>query len=594
MKLFIYLLILFVFFSVLAKAQQIKAIPTSDNPIFKERPADYEILSAPDSLGIRRPLKRPSQGKSTNKILLPYPIIFIHGLNSNASTWDTSTNFMDAKYGLNFGGRFDFCLNFDGDNTIANTNFWPTPGADIAFYTNTSEIEVGDYYYLNFGVGSDGSVFPTSSNPYYVLSEQAAIVKQGYALKWAIYYVLQKTGRDKVILMGHSMGGLASREYLQNSNLWQPDGKNHVAKLVTTGTPHGGSNASMSELIDEWPGIDDQSDAVRDLRASYYYSDKPGVFLFGGIESNSVMDDMAFDNFYNVDVNCNGILGENVVGLNHKNIPTAIDYSCIIGECSGCINSPGDGVVCDSCANLNNYYPGLNANLFYYHASALSEIHTDLPSQIYQNMQGLDEPNEFDLAYHIGFDTTYTAFTTVQPADGYMYDYDDFKFSVPVTSNVSVIIKNIFIPDLMVHIVDLTGHTIGTTIHSANLSSMHLIQKLNAGDYYIEIYGKPTTTSYLHPYNFKLTKTPVVNGIDYTEKPDTLLIYPNPATNTLNIKGITSKSTIKLYDMLGKLVMQTETESDETLNTSQLTQGVYTFVAEDKRGSIFKKVIITK
>ena len=290
MKLFIYLSILFVFFSAFAKAQQIKAIPPDDNPIFKERPADYEILSAPDSLGMRRHLKRPSQGKSTNNILLPYPIIFIHGLNSNASIWDTLTNFMDAKYGFNFGGRFDFCLNFDDDNTIANTNFWPTPGADIALYTNpanTSEIVVGDYYYLNFGVGSDGSVFPTSFNPYYVLSEQAAIVKQGYALKWAISYVLQKTGKDKVILMGHSMGGLASREYLQNSILWQPDGKNHVAKLATTGTPHGGSNASMSELIDLLPGIDDQSDAVRDLKTSYYYSDEPGVFLFGGIESNS-------------------------------------------------------------------------------------------------------------------------------------------------------------------------------------------------------------------------------------------------------------------------------------------------------------------
>ena len=67
-------------------------------------------------------------------------------------------------------------------------------------------------------------------------------------VKWAIYYVLQLTGRDKVILMGHSMGGLAAREYLQNPSNWQLDGQTHVAKLVTTGTPHGGSNASFSIL----------------------------------------------------------------------------------------------------------------------------------------------------------------------------------------------------------------------------------------------------------------------------------------------------------------------------------------------------------
>ena len=144
----------------------------------------------------------------------------------------------------------------------------------------------------------------------------------------------------------------------------------------------------------------------------------------------------------------------------------------------------------------------------------------------------------------------------------------------------------------MVHIVDLTGHTIGTTIHSANLSSMHLIQKLDAGDYYIEIYGKPTTTSYLHPYNFKLTKNTVVSGIDFTEKPDTLLIYPNPATNTLNIKGITSKTTIKLYDMLGKLVMQTEADGDKTIDIRSLKKGVYTFNAENKTAGIFNSVII--
>jgi len=42
------------------------------------------------------------------------------------------------------------------------------------------------------------------------------------------------------------MGGLASREYIQNTSNWQSDNVHHVAKLLTVGTPHGGSNASDS------------------------------------------------------------------------------------------------------------------------------------------------------------------------------------------------------------------------------------------------------------------------------------------------------------------------------------------------------------
>lgn len=48
--------------------------------------------------------------------------------------------------------------------------------------------------------------------------------------------VCAATGMDKVILVGHSMGGLVSRAYLRRS------GKARVAKLVTLGSPHHGSH----------------------------------------------------------------------------------------------------------------------------------------------------------------------------------------------------------------------------------------------------------------------------------------------------------------------------------------------------------------
>lgn len=47
--------------------------------------------------------------------------------------------------------------------------------------------------------------------------------------------VLAATGSEKLILLGHSMGGLASRAYLRKH------GNRRVARLITLGTPHHGS-----------------------------------------------------------------------------------------------------------------------------------------------------------------------------------------------------------------------------------------------------------------------------------------------------------------------------------------------------------------
>ena len=47
------------------------------------------------------------------------------------------------------------------------------------------------------------------------------------------------TGCDQVILLGHSMGGLVARAYLHRH------GGNHVARLVTLGSPHHGSQLAV-------------------------------------------------------------------------------------------------------------------------------------------------------------------------------------------------------------------------------------------------------------------------------------------------------------------------------------------------------------
>lgn len=69
-------------------------------------------------------------------------------------------------------------------------------------------------------------------------------------------------------------------------------------------------------------------------------------------------------------------------------------------------------------------------------------------------------------------------------------------------------------------------------------------------------------------------------------------IYPNPANSLLNIVGITGKTTIKLYDVMGKLVIKTEAENNFAINISSLKQGIYTLITESDRFKRVNKVIV--
>jgi len=77
-------------------------------------------------------------------------------------------------------------------------------------------------------------------------------------------------------------------------------------------------------------------------------------------------------------------------------------------------------------------------------------------------------------------------------------------------------------------------------------------------------------------------------------------VYPNPANDNLNITGVSGKTNIRMYDVLGNVVISTSTPSSMTeetntaLNTSELAQGVYMLVTENNSGRTLTKVVISK
>jgi pimeloyl-ACP methyl ester carboxylesterase len=507
---------------------------------------------------------------------LPYPIIFIHGLNSNSAVWtDLGTQLINS--GLSFGGRIDFCLNDDGNNLLSNKNLYPTSGADIALYTDyNTDLSVADFYLLNFDIDNLGRL-PSNANFTDVLSNEAAIAKQGVALKYAIQIVMQKTGRDKVILMGHSMGGLASREYLQNPVNWQPDGNHHVAKLITTGTPHGGYTGINASAL---TGIDEKSEAYRDLKKSYTISGNDGVYLYGGYENYSTMNNNLLYNFYNVDVNCNGVDADNtdIIGLNEKSLPLTLDYAYIIGKCTNCFalqgTIEGDGIVRSVNANLSNFYTlPTPKNEFIYEAAAstIKGLHSDLPQAIPVNMQGLDEPNEYLLGYSITFNQEYKGFITQQPVNGYPFDYDDYKFTMPSNGSFNITINNSFSNNLIFRIVDTSLNQVYTNTVAPN-STNPFSTSLNSGQYYLEFYATPTSTSYQFPYTFTIQNT---LSIDDNLVDNTFSIYPNPTNSKVNIKSQSKFEEVEIYNVLGQKVLSKTISENQEIDMSSLTSGTY-------------------
>ena len=537
---------------------------------FKPRPAEFEYFEyRNDSIF---PLKTPIDNSASRvfESKLPYPIIFIHGLNSSSETWNDATDYYDTQYSFTYGGRFDFCLNADNNNATTNKNFFPTAGADIAAFE--SFVQNGDYYYVNFNVNPNGSVGTT------VLSNQSAVAKQGAAVKVAVQRVMAVTGKDKVILVGHSMGGLASREYIQNSYNWQADNQHHVAKFLTLGTPHGGSNAS--DIPGSFlTGTETRSEALRDLKITYYYSGEPSRFLFGGIEINnsSNMNEHLFGpDYWNIDVNCNGTIGDNIVGLNQKPIDNIIDFSCVLGRING---SSSDGVVTETSGTLGNYFTGTGLTYpikYFYYTSIGIENHTALPSQYYEIMQGLDEPNVKELSYRISTNKDYIGYTTVQNPTG--ADNDFYKFTVTDNVNAVVSVSSIVTSSMNGTILNSAGTAVGASQNNSG-NTLSFTRTLTPGDYFLRLTStSPTSTNYQTPYQFNITTTLSTGDNSFAS----FTYYPNPVKDILHLDNI-SLTKASIYSLLGQLIetKSFENSTSNTLDLASLESGIYLIVLEN-------------
>ncbi|MDG1382116.1 MAG: alpha/beta fold hydrolase, partial [Flavobacteriales bacterium] len=147
---------------------------------------------------------------------LPLPVLFLHGMSGDASSWGSMASLMSEDAGLTEGENLNYCLNGNGGEGQSTLDevlpFTALSDGHADFFRINYECNAAGQCWSNVGANSDG-----------VFSGQAAAAKQGLAVADAIAEILDATGAPKVVLVAHSMGGLGAREYLQNPAFWPTD-----------------------------------------------------------------------------------------------------------------------------------------------------------------------------------------------------------------------------------------------------------------------------------------------------------------------------------------------------------------------------------
>ncbi|MEO6977559.1 MAG: alpha/beta fold hydrolase, partial [Mucilaginibacter sp.] len=512
----------------------------------------------------------------------PYPIIFVHGTGSNNNTWGTQDKQFDniVDYlegaGLKLGDSLKLSLNYQ--RTLAHFN--TTKEQDVHLF-NTN-IGFGDFYTVSFDVRASGTVTTVNGQvaitskclatdniitvnhpsqftkndilrikdefmqvtgvngnlvsvnrhllgtvateysgiiPIYNLSNQsnqASIAKQGYALKLAIDAIIKKTNAKKVILVGHSMGGLAAREYIKNY------ANNNVAKIVTVGTPHYGTNVTdfNNAFINVFlPSLDERSEAVRDLR-----TDISGVlapYLFGGYESS-------VKGYYSSDINCDGVETSIIDGLNSASGYSSLNNIAHAWIASNWSYVPGLGYN-DAVVLTKSEYISSDDTLM------TNKRHDEETRDYYTLLRGLDEPDDSALAYEIQPTSTTKGFVTFtkgqRAGEKNPYDRDLFKINITrhthlqidITAGVYTGINTVSLLDADLSVRKSISHV---TINPS------ISDDLEPGIYYIQVYGTATPgiapdykyASYNYPYTINTTAT-VIPDPKFSISPTGLLTF---------------------------------------------------------------------
>jgi uncharacterized alpha/beta hydrolase family protein len=177
--------------------------------------------------------------------------------------------------------------------------------------------------------------------------------------------VKKRTGKDKVILVSHSMGGLVARTYLSYYG-----GESSVDKLIMVGTPNNGISGAISFLC---------GNTIAQF----------GIGLLDSIKNGKVSD-FVMSPRKNTPECSDMKIGSDFLKKLNQNIPKSVKYLAVVGVGDNSTNCPNneqwDGTVCSSSVKLSGmqtyeYLPKIHSELLH-----TSMINPNVSPQVYMRI----------------------------------------------------------------------------------------------------------------------------------------------------------------------------------------------------------------
>ncbi|MEW6620599.1 MAG: hypothetical protein AB1422_14895 [bacterium] len=159
----------------------------------------------------------------------PMPVLFIHGINANATTWDTATKELEKYFGYKW-------MRYDGKYITPDPHFYPVTYDEKN--PNAPQNKVVKHYLEAFDYGGEdaGKSFNHLDTYSDVLKRLIEGDDKSPGILKSYYGDNYNPTTDKLIIVAHSQGGLIARHYIQEKDGWK-----HVKRLITIGTAHTGS-----------------------------------------------------------------------------------------------------------------------------------------------------------------------------------------------------------------------------------------------------------------------------------------------------------------------------------------------------------------
>jgi hypothetical protein len=169
-------------------------------------------------------------------------------------------------------------------------------------------------------------------------------------------------------------------------------------------------------------------------------------------------------------------------------------------------------------------------------------------------------------------------------------DLDHYKFNI--TSAGTIIVSLTTLPaNYNLAVLNSNGIQIAVSQNNGTQNETLSIS-VAAGSYYAKVFPKGNANNATSCYTLRVqtgtaSDLPVTNNL-------IVKLFPNPAGSILNVwmEGIAKNTEIKVYDMMGKVVMQQQTTNTLTqINISKLSAGFYLLRVNDGKETTAAKFV---